>query len=86
MFSAHAGIGIRSHSIPKPLKNLPWNLYCNFAATNHEKVIKMTPKWVPRGTQNPPKINKNRDLDPKVSRGVSPGTPGSPKWSPRVSK
>ena len=86
MFSAHADIAIRSHSIPKSLKNLPWNLFCNFAAPNHEKVTKMTPKWVPRGSQNPPKIDKNPDLDPKVSCGVSLGTPGPPKWSPRVPK
>ena len=73
-------------STPRTLKNLPWNPYCHFGAPNRENVTKMTPKLVPRGSQNPPKIDKNPDLDPKVSCGVSPGTPGSPKWSPRVPK
>ena len=86
MVSAHTATAIRSHSIPKSLKNLPWNLYCNFATPNHEKITKVTPKWVPRGSQNPPQIDQNPDLEPKVSRGVSPGTPGSPKWCPRYQK
>ncbi len=73
-------------STPKTLKNLPWNPYCHFGAPNHENVTKMTPKWTPRGFQNPPKIDKNLGLDPPVSSGVSPGSPRPPKWSPRVLK
>ena len=73
-------------STPKALQNLPWNSYCHFGAPNHKNVTKMTPKWVPRGSQNPPKIDKNPGLDPQVACGVSPGTPGAPKWSLWVPK
>ena len=79
MVYAHAATAIRSHSIRKSLKNLPWNLYCNFATPNHETMTKVTPKWFPRGSQNLPKIDQNPDLDPKVSCGVSPGSPGLEK-------
>ena len=71
---------------PRSQKNPLWNPYCNFAAPNHEKVTKMTPKWVPRGSQNPPKIDQNADLDPKVSHWKSLGVPRPPKWCPRVPK
>ena len=56
----------------------------HFGTPSHEKVPKMTPKRVPRGTRNPPKIDKNPGVDPKVSCGVSLGTPRSPKWCPGV--
>ena len=37
-------------------------------------VSKITPKWVPRGTQNRSKIDKNQDLGSKVSGWASPVT------------
>ena len=55
-------------SIHKSLKNRPWNQYCPFGDPIREKVTKMTPKWNPRGGQNPPKIDKN--LKKVSSRGV----------------
>ena len=73
-------------STPKSIKNLPWNPYCYFATPNHEKVTKMTTKWVQGRCQSLPKIDKNAGLVPQVSFGVSLGTPGSPKWFPRVEK
>ena len=73
-------------SIPKSLKSRPWNPSCRLGGPIHEKVIKMTPKWVPRGTQNRSKIDKNRYLDTKVPHWVAQGTPGLPKWCPEGAK
>ena len=53
---------------------------------NQLKVTKMTPKLVPRESQNPLKIKENPGLDSQVTSGVSPRTPGSPNLSPRVPK
>ena len=33
----------------------------------------MTPKWIPRGTQNRPKIDQNPYLDPTVAHWVTQG-------------
>jgi hypothetical protein len=76
-------------STPKSLKDLPWNPHCHFATSKHEKVTKMTPKWSQRGTQNPPKIDKNQHLGPKVPCWVPLGATmvqREPKWCPRVSQ
>ena len=74
-------------------KNRPWNQYCTFGYPIHEQITKITPKWIPRGSQNPHKSTKNLSLDPKVSHWRSMGVPrtpkwchGVPKWSPRVPK
>ena len=44
-----------------------------FGSPKYEKVTKVTPKWTPRGSQNPSKIYKNPGLDPKVSGLGVPG-------------
>ncbi len=73
-------------STPESPKNLTWNPICRFGVPNNEKVTNMTSKRVPKGSLNPSQIDKNRGLDPKVSSGVSLGTPGSPKWSLGIPK
>ena len=78
--------GSRLISIPKSLKNQPRNHCCHQGGPSHEKVGKMTPKWSPRATSNRSKINKNRHLDTTVPQWVAQGTPGRPKWWPRVPK
>ena len=44
------------------------------------------PKVGPKRTPKSIKICQNRHLDPTVPSEASPGTPGSPKWVPRIPK
>ena len=83
MLSACPRIGFRC---PKSLKTHPGTPTQTLIALSHEKVTKIRPNWIPTGSPNPQKIDKNLDLDPQVSNGLSPGNPGSPKWYPRVPK
>ena len=57
---------------------------------NQLKVTKMTPKLVPRESQNPLKIKENPGLDSQVTSGVSPRSPNRsprvPKWSLQASQ
>ena len=72
-------------SIPKSLKNQPWNQYCPFGDPIHEKVTKITPKWIPREpqrvrngagvTQGSPKSSFPGTLE----KGVPGNAPGHPK-------
>ena len=38
------------------------------------KGAQMGPQWAPMGSKMPPKIIKNRPLEPKVAPGTPPGT------------
>ena len=66
MFSAHSGIVSCSHFHSQMTKKSTLDPYSQFHDPIHEKVSKMTPKWIPKDARNPPKIDKNLDLDPKV--------------------
>jgi hypothetical protein len=72
-------------STPKPLKNLSWNLHCHFATPNHEKLTKMTPTEILRGSQNPSKINPTSIKIKSGPQGVLLGVPGHPRITKMVS-
>ena len=83
-----SGLLIVTHEVlgGRDLAELDLGDSLQFGDPNHEKVTTINPKRVPGGSPNPPKICKNPGLAPKVSCGVSLGTPGSPKWCPKVPK
>ena len=69
MFIAHTAIAFWHHFHPGITKNLDLETIPQFSTTNHRKITKRCPKWVPRDSPNDPKINKNAHLDLQVPVG-----------------
>ena len=57
-FSAHPASPGRSHFLPKPLRKHVSNHISNFDVKNHETWFKLSPKSLPRRSQNRQKIVK----------------------------
>ena len=84
MVSAHPSIGfwcdyhsqITQKLILEPILQLCW--------PKSRKSHQMAPKWVPGGTQNRPKIDKNPHLDPEVPCWVPLGATMVPKGAKTV--
>ena len=69
MFIAHTAIAFWHHFHPGITKNLDLETIPTFSTTNHRKITKRCPKWIPGDSQNDPKINKNAHLDLQVAVG-----------------
>jgi len=52
--SAHAATGFRQHFHPWIIKNMDLEPACYFDTSNHRQISKMSPTWVPGGSQSPP--------------------------------
>ena len=63
MFIAHTGIAFGHHFHPWITKNMDLETVSHFSTTNHRKITKRCPKWVPGDSQNDPQIDKNVHLD-----------------------
>ena len=86
MFSIHPTSQSRSHFPPKPLRTQPPNHNVDFHIQNHEIVSKLSPKCVPKDSQNSSETATNPCLGPAASQEVSPLVPGPAQWIRRVLK
>ena len=69
MFIAHTAMAFWHHFRPGITKNRDLETIPKFSTTNHRKITKRCPKWIPGDSQNDPKINKNAHLDLQVAVG-----------------
>ena len=83
MFSAHPTSDSGVISSPKQTKKHTSKPTLQKSDHKPEKNNYTHKNRLPRGSQNPSKINENPTLDPKVSPLVSLWTHGSPTWSPK---
>ena len=86
MFSTYPASQSRSHFPPKPLRKQLPNHNVDFHIQNHEIVSKLSPKCVPKDSQNSSETATNPCLGPTASQEVSPSVPGPAKWMPGVLK
>jgi len=90
---AHAASAFWHHFHPWITTTVNLETVSHSGAPNHWKITKRCPKWIPRDSQNDPKIDKNAHLDPQVPVGWPLGSldhqnghSGYPKWSLKVTK
>ena len=69
MVITHAAVTLGQHFHPRILKKRDLGTVCQFGTTNHRKVPKMSPKWIPRDSLNNNKIDENAHLDLQVPVG-----------------
>ncbi len=86
MFWTHPDTASWCHVHSQIIKKTTLESALQFNGPYYETIIKIIPKLVPRGSQNPSKIFENLSLVPKESCWVSLGTSGSSKCCPRVPK
>ena len=69
MFIAHTDTAFQHHFHPWITKNMDLETVSHLGTPNHRQITQMCPKWVPGGSQNDPKIDKNAHLDLQVPVG-----------------
>ena len=93
MVIAHTASAFWHHFHAWITKNMDLEIVSHFGTPNHRQIRKRCPKWLPRDSQNNPKITKTAYLDLQVPVGWPLESPDHsndhsrhPKWSLKVSK
>ena len=69
MFITHTATAFWHHFHPWITKNMDLETVSHFGTPKHRKITKWWPKWIPGGSPNDPKIDKNAHLDLQVPVG-----------------